>query len=71
MDISKYTNSVDEGMQAEGVTDILGSLGKNLPQNKRKTLTFDNGRKFADHKMIEYETGTTVYCAHPYHSWER
>lgn len=56
---------------AEWVTDTLSSLWKQLPRSKRKTLTFDNGREFAEHKMIEYETGTTVYFAHPYHSWER
>ena len=59
------------GKQAEWVTDVLSSFWKYLPEYKRKTLTFDNGREFADHKMIEYETGTIVYFAHPYHSWER
>lgn len=56
---------------AQWVTDTLSSFWKYLPQNKRKTLTFDNGREFAEHKMIEFETGTRVYFAHPYHSWER
>lgn len=56
---------------AQWVTETLSSLWKHLPQKKRKTLTFDNGREFAEHKMIEYETGTTIYFAHPYHSWER
>ena len=56
---------------AQWVTDTLSSFWKYLPKNKRKTLTFDNGREFAEHKMIEFETGTRVYFAHPYHSWER
>lgn len=56
---------------AQWVTDTLSSFWKYLPQNKRKTLTFDNGREFAEHKMIEFETGTRIYFAHPYHSWER
>lgn len=56
---------------AQWVTDTLSSLWSHLPQDKRKTLTLDNGREFAEHKMIEFETGTTVYFAHPYHSWER
>lgn len=59
------------GKQAQWVTDTFSSLWKYLPKNKRKTLTFDNGREFAEHKMIEYETGTKIYFAHPYHSWER
>lgn len=53
------------------VTSTLKDYWKWLPQNKRKTLTVDNGREFADHKMIEFGTGTRVYFAHPYHSWER
>lgn len=56
---------------AQWVTDTLSSFWKYLPQNKRKTLTLDNGREFTEHKMIEFETGTRVYFAHPYHSWER
>lgn len=56
---------------AQWVTDTLSSFWKHLPQNKRKTLTLDNGREFTEHKMIEFETGTRVYFAHPYHSWER
>lgn len=59
------------GKHAEGVIDVLSTFWKHLPEYKRKTLTFDNGREFAEHKMIEFETGTTVYFAHPYHSWER
>lgn len=56
---------------AQWVTDTLSSFWKYLPQNKRKTLTLDNGREFAEHKMIEFETGVRIYFAHPYHSWER
>lgn len=59
------------GKHAEWVTDVLSTFWKHLPEHKRKTLTVDNGREFAEHKMIEFETGTTVYFAHPYHSWER
>jgi IS30 family transposase len=57
--------------QAEWVTDTLSSFWKYLPKHTRKTLTFDNGREFAEHKMIEFETGVRIYFAHPYHSWER
>ncbi len=57
--------------QAEWVTDVLSTFWKHLPEYKRKTITFDNGREFSEHRMIEFETGTKVYFAHPYHSWER
>jgi len=35
-----------------------------------KTCTFDNGSEFADSTGME-DTGTTVYYAHPYSSFER
>lgn len=42
-----------------------------LPQYKRKTITYDNGKEFCEHRMIERSLSMTVYFAHPYHSWER
>lgn len=35
------------------------------------TLTFDNGREFADHNFIASLLEAKVYFARPYHSWER
>lgn len=42
-----------------------------IPRNKKLSITYDNGREFSEHRMIEYETNMTVFFAHPYHSWER
>ena len=36
-----------------------------------KTLTFDNGKEFAEHEFIAQCLKTKVYFAHPYCSWER
>jgi IS30 family transposase len=36
-----------------------------------KTLTFDNGKEFADHEFMARCLGAKVYFAHPYCSWER
>lgn len=62
---------LEQGKNAIWVTSAIQKLWCSTPLEKRKTLTFDNGREFADHKMLEYFTKTTVYFAHPYHSWER
>ena len=35
------------------------------------TLTFDNGKEFADHVFFGNCLDADVYFAHPYHSWER
>lgn len=36
-----------------------------------KTVTFDNGLEFADHKRITQALGTKVYFADPYSAWQR
>lgn len=35
------------------------------------TVTFDNGREFAQHEQIAEQLGSEIYFAKPYHSWER
>ena len=35
------------------------------------TITFDNGKEFAEHEYIAKRLSAQVYFAHPYHSWER
>lgn len=42
-----------------------------IPSNKMKTNTYDNGREFALHKRIEWRTKMIIYFAHTYCSWER
>ena len=37
----------------------------------RKTMTYDNGKEMAEHKLITKQTGMDIYFAHPYSSWER
>ncbi len=40
-------------------------------RSKVKTITFDNGLKFADHAEIAKGLEAKIYFAHPYSSWER
>jgi len=42
-----------------------------LPKRKRKTITYDNGTTFAEHKDTELQLEVDIYFAYPYHSWER
>lgn len=42
-----------------------------LPANKRHTMTFDNGKEFAEHERLAARLGLSVFFAHPYASWER
>ncbi|MSP03688.1 MAG: IS30 family transposase [Acetobacteraceae bacterium] len=36
-----------------------------------KTITYDNGKEFADHAHIDNELGSTAYFADPFSSWQR
>lgn len=57
---------------AEIVNTKTISLFKELPKNKRLTLTRDNGLEFGDYdQTLENKTKMKVYRATPYHSWER
>ncbi len=35
------------------------------------TITYDNGREFADHEGMASDLDACIYFAHPYSSWER
>jgi len=45
-------------------------LGK-LPQHLRRTMTFDNGKEFAEHAALAAATGMRIYFARPYCAWQR
>lgn len=55
---------------ADGVTAVTTHL---LEPHKDRchTITFDNGKEFAGHERIAAALQTSIYFAHPYHSWER
>ena len=36
-----------------------------------QTITSDNGKEFAQHKLVAQKSNIDFYFAHPYHSWER
>jgi len=40
-------------------------------KDKVKTLTFDNGSEFVQHKKVAKALDAKTYVAHPYSSWER
>lgn len=44
---------------------------KKLPAQMRLTLTYDQGREMAQHKLFTKDTKMKVYFAHPRSPWER
>ena len=47
------------------------TIYKPLPPKAKLTDTIDNGPEFVKHDEVTQETGIIIYCATPYHSWER
>lgn len=50
----------------EAIVRLLSPLKKHV-----KTITFDNGREFAEHMKAASSLRCVTYFAKPYHSWER
>jgi len=44
---------------------------KKLPKTMKLTMTYDQGREMAQHKLFTKKTGVKVYFAHPSSPWER
>ena len=42
-----------------------------LPEILRRTMTFDNGKEFAEHSLLAMATGMSIYFARPYCAWQR
>jgi len=56
---------------AEPVAQQLQRTIRRLPDEKRQSLTLDNGREFARPLELEKKLDLPIYFAHPYHAWER
>ncbi len=57
--------------RADEVAKAFAKEAKKLPQQMRLTLTYDQGREMAEHKLFTKLTGVKVYFAHPRSPWER
>ena len=53
------------------VAGKIESRMRQLPERLRRTVTFDNGKEFADHERVSARLGLNVYFAQPYCSWQR
>lgn len=56
---------------AEDVGKAFAKEVKKLPQQMKLTMTYDQGREMANHKLFTKITGVKVYFAHPRSPWER
>jgi len=54
------------GLRAATVREASQSQLTSLPTHLRRTLTFDNGKEFAEHEALASATGMSIYFAQPY-----
>lgn len=57
--------------RAEEVRRCFAREIRRLPQQMRLSLTYDQGREMAQHKLFTKQTQMKVYFAHPRSPWER
>ena len=57
--------------EARTVRKAFAEEFRQLPKGLKRTLTYDQGREMAQHKLFSKETEITVYFAHPSSPWER
>ncbi len=59
------------GHGAEAVRDAIAATITNLPEQLRRSLTWDQGAEMAQHAQLQIDTGLQVYFCDPQSPWQR
>jgi IS30 family transposase len=59
------------GHGAEAVRDAIASTIVTLPQQIRRSLTWDQGAEMAQHAQLRIDTGLPIYFCDPHSPWQR
>jgi IS30 family transposase len=59
------------GYGAEAMRDALAAQMTILPEQLRRSLTWDRGKELAQHAQLKIDTGVAVYFADPHSPWQR
>jgi hypothetical protein len=59
------------GHGAEAVRDAIAAGITTLPQQLRRSLTWDQGTEMAQHTQLRIQTGLPVYFCDPHSPWQR
>jgi IS30 family transposase len=60
-----------EGKDTTSVVQALSRQVRKLPQELRRSLTWDRGKEMADHKRFTLATDVQVYFCDPRSPWQR
>jgi transposase, IS30 family len=63
--------SLPNGCKAEHVRPALAASIKRLPDQLRRSLTWDHGKEMAEHLAFKVDTGVQVYFCDPHSPWQR
>jgi IS30 family transposase len=59
------------GHGAEAVSDAIADAVRTLPEQLRRSLTWDQGAEMAQHAQLRIDTGLEVYFCDPQSPWQR
>ena len=59
------------GHGAEAVRDAIAASIATLPEQLRRTLTWDQGAEMAQHVQLRIDTGLEIYFCDPHSPWQR
>jgi IS30 family transposase len=59
------------GHGAEAVRDAIADVITTLPEQLRRSLTWDQGAEMAQHRQLRIDTGLQVYFCDPQSPWQR
>jgi IS30 family transposase len=70
---SRYVTLValPDGYKAEQVRPALAAAVARLPEQLRRSLTWDQGKEMAEHARFTVDTGVAVYFCDPRSPWQR
>ena len=63
--------ALPDGHRADLVADTLATKIGTLPEQLRRSLTWDQGKEMADHARFSIDAGITVYFCDPRSPWQR
>jgi len=63
--------ALPEGKRAEPVRLALQQSIETLPEQLRRSLTWDQGLEMAEHRRFSVESGVAVYFCDPHSPWQR
>ena len=59
------------GHGAEAVRDAIAASITTLPEQLRRSLTWDQGAEMAQHAQLRIDTGLQIYFCDPHSPWQR